>query len=334
MTAREIVKSSIAHKESGKIPYCISFASDAYKKYGDKLAEVYLSKETERTVSDKILDFHEALGLSMGNHVFCTHDKPWWNWYNVPKSYYEDFEAPDFLPQTRGCGSYERFEEKLKYVRETTDRYILVPIYGSHFEKANFCRGIENFLADLAGNREFAKKLLDTIIRKNLVMLENIVSYDEIDGILLGSDWGSQQSLLMSPDTWRELIAPGERKEYELLKSAGKDVWIHSCGNIEQIIPDLLDMGVDVLNPLQPEVMDIYRIKKKYGDRLTFWGGISTQKTLPYGTPDEVRQEVRQVVAAMSRGGGYITSPAQDIQSDVPFENILALIKEVRLFAS
>lgn len=333
MNAREIVKAAIEHRGVGKVPYCICFTGDAYQKYKRELTDTFLSEEMKRAVSNGILNFYEALSLSLGNHVFYTHDKPWWNWYNVPDCFYKDFDAPDFLPQTRGNGSYERFEEKIKYIKETSDRYILVTVYGSHFEKANFCRGIENFLADLGGNRDFASKLLDTIIRKNLVMLENLVSYDEIDGILLGSDWGSQQTLLMSPSVWRDLIAPGELKEYELLKSAGKDIWIHSCGNIELILPDLIDMGADVLNPLQPETMDIYRIKQKYGDKLAFWGGISTQRTLPYGTPDEVREEVRQVISALSKGGGYITAPAQEIQSDVPFENIVSLIDEARFFA-
>lgn len=123
----------------------------------------------------------------------------------------------------------------------------MVLIYGSHFEKANFARGIENFLTDIGCNRDFARSFLNHIIEKNLVMLDNILTYPEIDGILLGSDWGSQRSLLMSPDVWRELIAPGEKREYDMIKQAGKDVWIHSCSNIEPIIPGLIDMGVDVL---------------------------------------------------------------------------------------
>ncbi|MGB4369350.1 MAG: uroporphyrinogen decarboxylase family protein [Caldicoprobacterales bacterium] len=333
MTAREMVRAAIDHKEMGRVPYCIGFAADAYEKYKNELTETFLTNDMKNAMSEGILEFYEALSLSIGNHVFYTHEKPWWDWYSVPKNFKEDFDAPDYIPQTRGSGSYEKFGEKLRFIKETTDRYILVTVYGSHFEKANFCRGIQNFLGDLAGNKDFASKLLNTIIRKNLVMLENILSYDEIDGILLGSDWGSQQTLLMSPDTWRELIAPGELKEYELIKSANKDIWIHSCGNIELILPDLIDMGIDVLNPLQPEAMDIYKIKETYGDKLCFWGGISTQKTLPYGTSDEVRQEVKQVITYMSRGGGYITAPAQEIQSDVPFDNILALLSEAKSYS-
>ena len=109
--------------------------------------------------------------------------------------------------------------------------------------------------------------------------------------MLLGSDWGSQRGLLMSPAAWDDMIRPGEQAEYDLIHSYGKDAWVHSCGNIEPLIGRLIEMGLDVLNPLQPEGMDIARIKRDYGGKLAFWGGISTQKTLPYGSPDEVRSE-------------------------------------------
>ena len=168
--------------------------------------------------------------------------------------------------------------------------------------------------------------MLDFIIKKNMVMLENIIHTPGIDGILLGSDWGSQNDLLMSPSCWREMIAPGEKLEYDLVHRAGLDVWLHSCGDIRKILPDITQMGVDALNPVQPECMDIYELKEKYGNAITFWGGISTQRTLPYGTPEEVAEETRKVTAALSKNGGYIIAPSQEIQSDVPFENLCALI--------
>ena len=163
-------------------------------------------------------------------------------------------------------------------------------------------------------------------------MLENIICIEEIDGVLLGSDWGTQRDLLISPEAWRIHIKPGEQKEYDLLKANGKDVWIHSCGNIERIIPDLVEMGVDVLNPIQPECMDIYKLKDDYGDRLTFWGGISTQQTLPNGTPKEVEKETQKIIEYMSKSGGYITSSSQEIQADVPFVNVCALIDTAKAY--
>jgi len=152
------------------------------------------------------------------------------------------------------------------------------------------------------------------------------VAVPGIDGVLLGNDWGSQRDLLMSPESWRTLLKPGAKKEYDMIHKAGLDVWVHSCGDIRKILPDLVEMGVDVLNPIQPECMDIYDLKEKYGDRLTFWGGISTQQTLPNGTPEDVRTETIKVTEAMSRNGGYLIAAAQGMQADVPFENLCALV--------
>lgn len=308
MTKRELVKRAIAH-EDGRVPYFMTFTAE--------LAEQVCDYFGNR-------DIHQAVG----NCVYPV-SPVWWDWHDVGEDYGR-FDAPDYVAGTRGTGSYDGFAERLAEIKEATGCYILCEIYCSHFEKAYFARGLENFLADMVMSPDFARRILDAIIRKNLVMLENLIGYEDIDGIVLGSDWGSQRSMLMSPDIWRDMIAPGELKEYELIKSAGKDVWVHSCGHIEPIIPDLVEMGVDVLNPIQPEAMDIYELKRLYGHKLTFWGGISTQWTLPYGTPDEVRRETREVVVAMSSGGGYITSPAQGIQVDVPIENIAALVEEAR----
>ena len=161
-------------------------------------------------------------------------------------------------------------------------------------------------------------------------MLENFLNLPEIDGVLLGSDWGSQRGLLMSAAVWDDLIRPGEQAEYDLVHAYGKDVWVHSCGDVQELVPRLVEMGLDVLNPVQPECMDIAELKRSFGHKLTFWGGISTQQTLPFGTPEEVRIEARRVRDLMGAGGGYILSPAQGIQGDVPPANIVALLEVAR----
>lgn len=328
MTKRDITRAAIAHKDIGRVPYCINLTRDAINAYQNELDEYFFNDDIRYAIKNGILTFMEGCQLGFGNYVFCSLEKPWWTWHDLPDQY-KGYDAPTLPPKVRGIGSYKRYAEKLAYIKETTDCYITVMIYGSHFEKANNCRGIENFLADMSINKDFAKKLLSGIIDRNMIMIENLLYYDEVDGILLGSDWGSQQDLLMSPKVWNELIAPGEQREYDLIKSQNKDVWIHSCGNIEKIMPRLIEMGVDVLNPVQPECMDIEMIKKEFG-ALTFWGGISTQQTLPYGTPDEVRAEVDEVIGILGNGGGYITAPAQEIQDDVPFENIVALVEAAK----
>jgi uroporphyrinogen decarboxylase len=254
---------------------------------------------------------------------------PWWSWHQLGDDWRLP-DAPTSPARVTGSGDYQGFFDRLRLLRAHSDKYILVMFFGSHFEKANSARGIENFLMDMAGAPEFAKSLLNRIIDKNMVMLENILAAPEIDGVLLGSDWGSQRGLLMSPEVWHEMIEPGERREYDLIHSYSKDVWVHSCGSIEPIIPSLIEMGVNVLNPVQPEAMDIARLKADYGKRITFWGAVSTQDLLPNGTPEQVRTEARKIRAMMSEGGGYVFGPSQDIQDDVPVANIQALLEVAR----
>ena len=309
MTRRELVKAAIAHQETDRVPYSIDLCGDAWEK---------LKPLVSQPTPGEYLD-NDVAGFG----------PPWWNWHELGADW-AGFDAPASPAKVIGAGSYSDFVDRVKWARGMSDKYFLVMIYGSHFEKAYFARGLENFLADMGGDLAFARKLLNLIIEKNMVMLENILAIREIDGVLLGSDWGSQRGMLMSPEVWHDLIRPGEQREYDLIHSYGKDVWVHSCGKIEPIIPSLIEMGVNVLNPVQSEAMDIDALKRDFGPRLTFWGGISTQQTMPYGTPEDVKKEARAVRDMMSKGGGYIFSPSQGIQGDVPPQNIMALLEVAR----
>jgi uroporphyrinogen decarboxylase len=311
LSSRERVKAAIAHRETSRPPYCIALTPGG----ADRLRKATCGKSPLETLDNDVIQ------------VF----PPWWSWRDTPA----DWRKPDapssaFSAPVSGTGSYPAFFEQVRMLRDHTDKYILAMVYGSHFEKAYFARGLENFLADLGGEPDFSRAFLGRIIDRNMVMLENFLSAPEIDGVLLGSDWGTQRDLIMSPPVWEDLIRPGEQREYDLIHAAGKDVWVHSCGNIEKIMSSLVEMGVDVINPVQPECMDLATLKSRFGARIAFWGGISTQKTLPYGTPDEVRREARQVRALMGAGGGFVFAPAQELQEDVPPENILALLEVAR----
>ena len=309
MNRRELVKAAIEHRRGERVPYCIDLLDDAWQKLKPMAGERSLEEFVDNDIKD-----------------FCA---PWWQWHELGEDWAR-FEAPVSQGRVIGTGSYTEFIDSVKKAKDACDKYFLVRVYGSHFEKAYTARGFENFLADIGGSPDFARGLLNSIIDKNMVMLENILCLPEIDGVLLGSDWGSQRGLLMSPQVWQEMIRPGEQREYDLVHSYGKDVWVHSCGNVERLIPTLIEMGLDVLNPVQPEAMDVERLKKSYGDKLTFWGGLSTQKTLPFGTSEEVGREARALRAMMSENGGYVFAPAQSVQGDVPVENLLALFEVAR----
>jgi uroporphyrinogen decarboxylase len=309
MTRWERVRGAIRHRETDRVPYAIDLTGEAETLIRNTLGVQDVGVWIDNDV--------ESIGV------------PWWTWHNLGEDW-KRAETPASRPAVVGVGSYEKLEDRIKAARDASDKYFLVRLYGSHFEKAYFARGFENFLADIGADYGFARELCRTIIEKNLVMLENFLHVEDIDGVLLGSDWGSQRGLLMAPEIWDELIRPGEQSEYDLVHAYGKDVWVHSCGDVTELIPRLADMGLDVLNPVQPECMDIARLKARFGERLSFWGGLSTQQTLPFGTPDEVRAEARRVRDLMGRGGGYIFSPSQSIQDDVPVCNIQALLEVAR----
>ena len=134
----------------------------------------------------------------------------------------------------------------------------------------------------------------------------------------------------MGPDHWRRFIKPRLARMYARVREAGKVVMIHCCGDVKEIFPELIEIGVDIFNPFQPEVMDVYQMKALYGDRITFFGGISIQHTLPYGTTEEVKQEAQERMVRVGKDGGYILAPSHAIPKDVPLENMLALLEAVQ----
>ena len=162
---------------------------------------------------------------------------------------------------------------------------------------------------------EIARQIIDAAVRF------------DIDGFYFGDDYGQQRGLLMSPETWCKFIKPGLAKMFEKVKATGKVVALHCCGNIEAILCDLIDMGLDIYQTVQPEVYDLKKLKAEYGKDITFWGAISTQQTLPFVSPSELKDVVRKTIDIMNHNGGYIAGPTHRIPEDVPAENVAALIE-------
>lgn len=200
------------------------------------------------------------------------------------------------------------------------------------WERAYCLRGFENFLFDMVENKKFAEELLDRITEYQVQLAKRYVVCG-VDGGLTGDDWGQQRGLLFSPKLWRALIKPRIAKIWNVYKDAGLSVFHHTCGDVREIIPDLIEIGLDVLNPIQPQAMPIEELSKNYANDLSFWGGLSLQKTLPFGSVDEVQKEVENTVKILGVKGGYIISPAHELTSDIPLENFDAMMKTIRKFS-
>jgi uroporphyrinogen decarboxylase len=233
----------------------------------------------------------------------------------------DDYEFPDpDAPFRTGV-----FEEATKEPRE---RFLVANIGFSLFERAWTLCGMETVLMAMVADKAFVHEILDRICEFNLKLVENACRYD-VDAVMFGDDWGQQTGLIMGPELWREFIKPRIRRMYGAARDHGKYVFIHSCGKVDAIFPELIECGLHCFNPFQPEVMDVYEMKRRYGRDLTFYGGISTQRTLPYGSVQDVRDEVRRLLSEVGEGGGYIAAPAHSIPGDAKPENVAAMIEEL-----
>ena len=200
----------------------------------------------------------------------------------------------------------------------------------AQLKPAMYLRGLEQAFTDLALHPEMAQATLTKIRAFYLAYLERILdaAQGKIDIVLTGDDFGSQKGLLISPDAWRVYIRPGFAAYVDLIQSYDAIAMHHTCGSVVDLIPDLIDCGLDVLQSIQPEAagMSPADLKARYGRALCFHSGISIQRTMPFGTPDEVCQAVREIAEVFGSDGGYIFGTAHNIQADTPVENVLALL--------
>jgi uroporphyrinogen decarboxylase len=208
------------------------------------------------------------------------------------------------------------------------DRFRVFQIGFSLYERAWTLRGMANLMMDFHDHPAFVHELFAAIADYNVAQVREALKHD-IDAVYFGDDWGQQHGLQMGPRKWREFILPQLKRMYGVVRAAGKFVMIHSCGDVDELFDDLLAAGLNCFNPFQPEVMDVYSLLPRYRGRLAFHGGLSTQKTLPFGTPDDVRRETRRLLQ-LGAEGGYIFAPAHDVEGDVPLENMLAMIEVVQ----
>lgn len=227
--------------------------------------------------------------------------------------------------------------EKAKYLREKTD-YALVArhvISGGAFDYGCFLRGTEQWLMDLLLNRDIVEYIISSVIDVQTSFYDILLSATgpEVDIVEMAQDYGTQHGPLISPDLYREIFKEYDARVVSFIKSKAPEVKVllHSCGSIVDLLDDFIEIGVDIINPVQPFArgMDHMELKKRYGDRVVFHGGIDIQKILP-GDVSRLEDFVEKTIKTLGKGGGYIFGPANNIQIDTPPENIIAMYKKAR----
>ena len=333
ITPREVVREAIAFRRPPYVPWSFRFTKEAR----EKLEQHFGTSEIDPFIGNHLLELGSDIGFftELGNERFRDVFGVVWNrsidkdigdveGHVLPEPTLEGYQFPDPLDP-------RFFEDIPGRIEKYGDRYRVFCLGFSLFERAWTLRGIENLYMDLLESPEFVHELFGAIADYNIAQVKKALEYD-IDAVYFGDDWGQQHGLLMGYDLWKEFIFPQIKRMYDTVRDAGKTVFIHSCGDVDELFDDLISIGLGVFNPFQPEVMDVAEIMAQYRGRLAFWGGVSTQRTMPYGTPEDVRTEVRRM-HDLGRDGGYILSPSHALEGDVPLKNLLALIDETRKLA-
>ncbi|MGQ9781120.1 MAG: uroporphyrinogen decarboxylase family protein [Nitrososphaeria archaeon] len=232
----------------------------------------------------------------------------------------------------------ESLRLKAKYLHDNTKYAILAGFGGNFFETGQYLRGFKNYLIDLIRHKELVTHINEKLLeyyRKNLALwLSSVGGYVHVG--VFGDDLGSQDGPLISPKLYREMIQPYEKELFQYVKrNSNLYVFYHSCGSIYQLIPDIIDAGVDIINPVQISAKDMQplRLKKEFGEELTFWGGgVETQRILGFGTVEDVRENVKKNIEVLAPGGGFVFATVHNIMANVPPENIVAVFEAVKRY--
>jgi uroporphyrinogen decarboxylase len=355
MTSRERVLNTINHKQPDRPPVFATLTPQAAEKLS-KALDLPFEEPIDSLLSTRIS--HTKLLTKLGNDCVCIaacypenfptrvlEDGTLMNeWgmkfvdtglYSEFKEYplesaqsvkdIEDYPFPDpFAPG--------RFDEAEKTIKKYAKDYAIVAdLETSFFETSWYLTGLEKILMDLMMEEDHIFALLDKVMEINTEIGKKLIALGA-DILWAGDDFGSQNGMILSPELWRKVFKPRIKHMFEEFRKVNSEIKIawHSCGSILPIIPDFIEIGLDILNPLQPLAhgMEPEFLKNTYGKDLVFFGGIDIQDLLPNKTPEEIKKEVRRRIQIYGNGGGYINAPAHNIQDDTPIENILAYFVE------
>ena len=326
---KQNVLAALNHKSNGKLPYNVELTSEKRKIL---CSEIRIAEYDYFSWAGNHI---EKADFNTGSYVkpgfYKDNFGVVWNRTGIDK---DIGVVEEYLVNEDNYKSYKSPKVDTEYIKSVTqslvcskrDTFKLGKISMTLFERAWALRGMENLLEDFYINPEITEHILDQVLEYNMQILDTALVYD-IDGFYFGDDFGTQASLIMSPEIWREFIKPRYKVMFEKVKSSGKVTALHSCGNIKMLLGDLIDIGLDIYQTVQPEIYNLTEIKDEYGKDLCFWGAISTQRLLPFAKKDELLDTVTRTIDILSKDGGYIAAPTHQVTPDISNENVLTLIE-------
>jgi uroporphyrinogen decarboxylase len=333
LTQKERVTAQIQHQETDFVPYTIGFEGDVAERL-----DVYYGDQHWRDLVDSAIRLLPipSDGLLVDMDAGQTYTDVYGTTWRVDARPFhmvtpalKESSLKDYqMPSVEACFDPDWEDRASAFIAAWHDHFVVGFIGFGLFERTWTLRGFEGALTDSAANPAFYEELAERLVRHQMLLIERVLSLP-VDGMMFSDDWGYQHGVLLGAKRWRQVIKPRLARMYAQVHAAGKYTLNHCCGSIVDIIPDLIEIGLDVLESVQPEAdgMNPYELKRRFGKHITFWGALGSQSTIPFGTPAQIRAEVARLCGEMGQGGGYILAPAKDLQPETPTENAAAVVE-------
>jgi uroporphyrinogen decarboxylase len=329
---KERVLAAVQHQQGDHLPYTIGFEGDV----AERLDAHYGSAAWRTSVDDAIRHVPPPPALDIDEtavpYTVDAYGSIWRVDHRTPLLYRPALQGPSLeafvLPDVDALLTPQWREEALRCIEQQRGHFLVGRFSFGLFERTWMLRGFDEALMDAVSAPEFFDELVERVANHQLVIIERLLDLP-VDGVMFSDDWGYQQGVILGPGRWRRFLKPRLARMYGLVHAAGKYVLTHCCGSVADIMPDLIEIGLDVLESVQPEAagMNPYELKRRYGDRITFWGGLGSQSIIPFGSPSEIKEEVDRLCRKMGLGGGYILGPSKPLQPDTPTENAAAVVE-------
>jgi uroporphyrinogen decarboxylase len=372
MTGRERVLAALNHQEPDRVPidfgstWCTTLTIPAYERLKEHLgieSETILIERMQQVcmVDERILELFgvDTRGVFYGPpELECNqwvelpgngYRDAWGiTWEKPPTSYYYDMVKPALggeitisdifnhpWPDPHDPGYTQGLRERVRRQRESTDCALVLNISVWFVQCSQFIRGFEDWFIDMATQPRLMETLFDLLVDIMIATIGDVLAEvgDLVDVVSVSDDVGTQDRTVVSPEMYRRLIKPGQAKAFAYIhERTGAPLMYHTCGSVYDIMDDLIEIGVDAINPVQTTAakMEPERLKRDFGRRISFWGGIDSHRVLPWGSKEEVKQEVRRVINILGPGGGYILNSVHNIQPNVPLENLFAMFEAAK----
>jgi len=332
LSPKDRVLAQIDHQETDPVPYTLGFEGDIPERldehYGDAAWRDLLENAIVRVPGPNLFvdEAEDAYCTDLYGTMWRVDRRPF---HLQEPALKEPSLAGYTFPDVAAVleQNWDR-EEALRFIEQHADRFLVIGFDFGLFERTWTLRGFDGALMDTAAEPGFYKELTRRVAEHQMEIVENLVQLP-VDGIMFSDDWGYQQGVLLGPDRWREILKPHLAQMYARVHEADKFVLSHCCGSIVDILPDVIEIGLDVYESVQPEARgnSPYELKRAYGDQITFWGGLGSQSVIPLGTPEEIKMEVANLCRKMGSDGGYILGPAKPLQPETPTENAAAVVE-------